>query len=100
MLAPGVARSQLNEALEGWPIRHVCAVCSRSPWPAAYDREHLRLVQIAESDAASCGLLAVILCAVTGYRYSATVPPGRLDPPLTVVLEGQARAEMAARPGH
>ena len=25
---------------------------------------------------------------------------GRLDPPLTVVLEGQAWAEMAARPGH
>ena len=57
-------------------------------------------MQNAESDAASCGPLAVILCAVTGYRYSATVPPGRLDPPLNVVLEDQARAEMAARPGH
>ena len=32
-------------------------------------------------------------------RDSATVSPGRLDPPVNVVLEGQARAELAARLG-
>ena len=48
--------------------RHVCAVCSRSLWPAAYDREHLRLVQNADSVLSGVVWPSVILCS-PGSRF-------------------------------
>src|ERR1035438_873729 len=70
--------------------RHVCAVCSRSLWPAAYDREHLRLVQNADSVLSGVVWPSVILCSPWS-RLGIPDCPGQQDSKWAIADRGFRR---------